>query len=157
MTRLVSFGPQVCLLFFLCFLYTNYRFLGSIYIMKVQGGLEWSATTKTGPNDETSVSSFGPLVCVFCFCLSCFINSIFFFIYFSSIYTITTTTTTNDAPPPHEQHGTSTVPPQPNDEGCGEETSNDSGGLETRHVSSPRYVSHFFSFFFSINDVSNYR
>ena len=67
MTRLVSFGPQVCFLFFLCFLYTNYQVLGSIYIMKVRGGLEWLATTKTGPNDETEVLSFGPLVCVFCF------------------------------------------------------------------------------------------
>ena len=43
------------------------------------------ATTKTGPNDETEVLSFGPLVCVFCFFLSCFISYLWFLFYLGSI------------------------------------------------------------------------
>ena len=65
MTPDALFGPYVCPLFFVCvFLYTNYCFLGSIYVMKVQGGLV-GGDDEDGPKRQNGVSLSGPLVCFF--------------------------------------------------------------------------------------------
>ena len=54
-----SFGPKVCLLFFLRVLLISFVYLGSIRAIKRRGGLGWTAMRETGPND-TSDASFGP-------------------------------------------------------------------------------------------------
>ena len=43
--------------FFLCVFYilTNDFYLFRLSVLKVQGRLEWAATTKTGPNDASGV------------------------------------------------------------------------------------------------------
>ena len=105
-----------------------------------------------GPKRQNSILSFGPLVCVLFFFRVLFILTYsFFFLVLSTLsHNKQPPWQPNDAPSPHEQHTTTTAPPQLNDEGAARRwaTASLNGRLEKCRISSPRYVSLFFFLFF---------